>query len=178
MSFSKQVLIAGFGGQGVLFTGKFIAYNGLFEDREVSWLPSYGPEARGGTSNCSIIVSDDPIGSPIVTNPDILIAMNLPSLDKFEDSVVPGGKIFIDSSLIERKVNRTDVEVYYVPATQIASDEKLSGSANMILLGSVLKNTDLMPYENVSTVMQKLVPAKRQNLIELNEKAIALGYNY
>lgn len=178
MSFSKQVLIAGFGGQGVLFTGKFIAYNGLFEDREVSWLPSYGPEARGGTSNCSVIVSDDPIGSPIVMNPDILIAMNLPSLDKFEDAVVPGGKIFIDSSLIERKVNRTDVDVYYIPATQIASNEKLSGSANMILLGSVLKNTDLMPYENVSKVMEKLVPAKRKNLIEVNEKAIELGYTY
>ena len=117
---TTQLLIAGFGGQGVLFAGKFLAYKGLLEGRQLSWLPSYGPEMRGGTANCSVILSDEPVGSPIVSKPDVLIAMNLPSLDKYESAVVPGGKIFYDSSLITRDVNRTDVEVYKIPATEMA----------------------------------------------------------
>ena len=121
---TTNFLFAGFGGQGILFSGKFLAYKGLTEDKQVSWLPSYGPEMRGGTASCSVIVSDTPVGSPIVSNPDVLIAMNLPSLDKYEDSVVSGGKIFVDSTLVERKVKRTDVEVYYIPATKLASDNK------------------------------------------------------
>ena len=119
---TTNLLFAGFGGQGILFSGKFLAYKGLIEDRQVSWLPSYGPEMRGGTANCSVILSDEPVGSPIVGNPDVLIAMNLPSLDKYEDAVVPGGKIFVDSTLIGRQVRRTDVTTYYIPATQMASD--------------------------------------------------------
>jgi len=175
---TKQVLFAGFGGQGILFSGKFLAYEGLMSGREVSWLPSYGPEMRGGTANCSVILSDMPIGSPIVTHPDILIAMNLPSLDKYEDATVSGGQIFVDSALIERKVKRTDVEAYYIPATKLASDENLSGLANMIILGKVLRHTELMDYENVGRAMAKIVSAKRKNLYDLNLKAIELGYNY
>jgi len=101
---TKNMLIAGFGGQGILFCGKFLAYEGLLEDKCVSWLPSYGPEMRGGTANCSVIISDIPVGSPIVSNPDILMVMNMPSLDKYEDATVAGGQIFVDSALIERKV--------------------------------------------------------------------------
>lgn len=175
---THEILLAGFGGQGILFSGKFLAYDGLLEDREVSWLPSYGPEMRGGTCNCSIILSDTKIGSPIVSNPNVLVAMNLPSLDKFESSAVPGAKIFVDSSLIDRKVERDDVEVYYIPATKLASDENLPGLANMIMIGHVIAKADVMPYENVETTMKKLVPAKKQNLIELNIKAVELGYNY
>ena len=111
MKKTTNILFAGFGGQGILFAGKFVAYKGLLEGKHISWLPSYGPEMRGGTANCSVIVSEDPIGSPIVSKPDVLVAMNLPSLDKYENEVVPGGKIFVDSTLIERKVNRTDVDV-------------------------------------------------------------------
>ena len=136
---TNQILLAGFGGQGILFSGKFLAYDGLLEEREVSWLPSYGPEMRGGTCNCSVILSDTKIGSPIVANPDILIAMNLPSLDRFESAAVPGAKIFVDSSLIDRKVARSDVEAYYIPATRIASDEGLSGLANMIMIGLMIR---------------------------------------
>ena len=132
---TTQILIAGFGGQGVLFAGKFLAYKGLVQDKQVSWLPSYGPEMRGGTANCSVILSDTPVGSPIITNPDVLVAMNLPSLQKFVDTVVPGGKIFIDSTLIDAKVVRTDVEVHYIPATQMAKDAGFSTLANMILMG-------------------------------------------
>lgn len=175
---TNQILLAGFGGQGILFSGKFLAYDGLLEEREVSWLPSYGPEMRGGTCNCSVILSDTKIGSPIVANPDILIAMNLPSLDRFESAAVPGAKIFVDSSLIDRKVARSDVEAYYIPATRIASDEGLSGLANMIMIGLMIKKTGIMPYENVERAMKKLVPAKKANLIELNTKAVELGYNF
>lgn len=175
---THEILLAGFGGQGILFSGKFLAYDGLLEEREVSWLPSYGPEMRGGTCNCSVILSDSKIGSPIVSNPNVLIAMNLPSLDKFEEAAVPSAKIFVDSSLIDRKVKRDDVEVYYIPATKLASDENLPGLANMIMIGHTIKHAGVMPYENVEKTMAKLVPAKKQNLIELNIKAVELGYNY
>lgn len=175
---TSQILLAGFGGQGILFSGKFLAYDGLIEEKEVSWLPSYGPEMRGGTCNCSVILSDAKIGSPIVSNPDILIAMNLPSLDKFEKDAVPGAKIFVDSSLIDRKVERKDVEAFYIPATKMASVEGLKGLANMIMIGYMIKETGVMPYENVSKVMAKVVPAKKQNLLDLNIKAVELGYNF
>lgn len=175
---TKQVLFAGFGGQGILFTGKFLAYQGLMSGREVSWLPSYGPEMRGGTANCSVILSDSPIGSPIVSNPDILLAMNLPSLDKYENCTVSGGQIFVDSSLIERKVKRTDVESFYIPATKLASDENLGGLANMIILGKMLRHSGLMRFEEIAPTMAKVVSAKRKKLYELNLKAIELGYNH
>ena len=112
---TNEYLIAGFGGQGLLFAGKFLVNKGMMEGKEVSWLPSYGPEMRGGTANCSVIISDDPVGSPIVSKPNVLMVMNLPSLDKYENDVKAGGKIFVDSSLISRKVERTDVDAYYVP---------------------------------------------------------------
>ncbi|MGN1075251.1 MAG: 2-oxoacid:acceptor oxidoreductase family protein, partial [Eubacteriales bacterium] len=132
---TTQILITGFGGQGILFSGKFLAYKAMMEDRQVSWLPSYGPEMRGGTASCSVIISDDPIGSPIVTKPDVLIAMNLPSLDKYEDAVAPGGLVIVDSTLIGRKTKRTDIRTCYVPATQMASDEGITTLANMIIVG-------------------------------------------
>ena len=175
---TKQILIAGFGGQGILFSGKFLAYSGLLEGMEVSWLPSYGPEMRGGTANCSIILSETPVGSPIVNNPEVLVAMNLPSLEKYEDATVAGGQIFYDSSLIDRKVTRTDVEVYPIPATKLASDNELPGLANMIMVGYLLKKSGVLPYECVDAGLSKVVSAKRQNLFDLNKKAIALGYSY
>ena len=175
---NKQILIAGFGGQGILFSGKFLAYEGLIDGKEVSWLPSYGPEMRGGTANCSIILSDTKIGSPIVDQPDILIAMNAPSFDKYINDVRPGGKVFVDSSLIEKKSERDDVDVHYIPATKLASEKELPGLANMIMLGIMIKHTDIIPYENIDKAMQKVVPAKKQNLFELNKKAIQLGYDF
>ena len=116
---NNEIIIAGFGGQGLLFSGKVLAYAGLLEGRELSWLPSYGPEMRGGTANCNVILSDTPVGSPIVQHPTILMVMNTPSLDKYESTVRPGGMIFVDSSLITRKVQRTDVTAVYVPAAEI-----------------------------------------------------------
>ena len=175
---THEILLAGFGGQGILFSGKFLAYDGLIEDRQVSWLPSYGPEMRGGTCNCSVILSDTQIGSPIVSNPNVLIAMNLTSLDKFENDCVAGAKIFVDSSLDDRKVEREGVEAYYIPATKLASDEGLNGLANMIMIGYMIKKAGVMPYENVEKVMAKVVPAKKQTMLALNIKAVELGYNF
>lgn len=175
---TTRILIAGFGGQGVLFAGKFLAYEGLLEGRELSWLPSYGPEMRGGTANCSVILSDEPVGSPIVTTPDLLIALNLPSLDKFEGDVEQGGEVFVDSSLIERKVARADLKAHYIPATKLASDKGLSGLANMIMLGFVIKHTGVIPYENVERTMAKVVSERHKDLLEANLRAVKLGYEY
>lgn len=173
---TTQILFAGFGGQGILFSGKFLAYEGLLEERQVSWLPSYGPEMRGGTANCSVILSDDPIGSPIVSHPDVLIAMNLPSYDKYEDAVNDGGMVFIDSSLINREEKRSDIKTFRVPATQMASENGLEGLANMIMVGKVIKETGVIPYENVERALKKVVSARHQDLAEANLKALALGY--
>ena len=175
---TTQILIAGFGGQGVLFAGKFLAYKGLVQDKQVSWLPSYGPEMRGGTANCSVIISDMPVGSPIITNPDVLVAMNLPSLTKFVDTVVPGGKIIIDSTLIDVKVERSDVEVFYVPATQMAKDAGFATLANMILAGKVLKETGAVSFDGNKETLESFIPAKKANLIDINCKALQTGYDY
>ena len=151
---TTELLIAGFGGQGVLFAGKCISYKGLFEGRELSWLPSYGPEMRGGTANCSVILSDEPVGSPIVSEPDVLIAMNLPSLDKYEDAVKPGGTILVDSTLIERKVKRDDVKVCYIPATKLAADMNAPTLANMVMMGQFIKVSGAVKMEGLEDAMK------------------------
>ena len=175
---TTQILIAGFGGQGILFAGKFLAYKGLVEDLQVSWLPSYGPEMRGGTANCSIILSDTLVGSPIITNPDVLVAMNLPSLLKYVDSVVPGGKIFVDSTLITEKVARSDVEVFYVPASGMAKDAGFTTLANMVLMGKVIKETGVVSFDNNPQTFEKFIPASKLSLIEQNCRALQAGYDY
>ena len=175
---TTQLLLAGFGGQGILFAGKFLAYKGLLEERQLSWLPSYGPEMRGGTANCSVILSDDPVGSPIVSNPDILVAMNLPSLDKYEDAVVPGGMIFVDSTLIERKVKRDDVKVFYIPTTQLAQQMNAPTLANMIMVGKLIRESGMVKSEGIEDALKKVVSAKRANLLEINLKAIQCGMDY
>ena len=172
------ILFAGFGGQGILFSGKFLAYDGLISDKQVSWLPSYGPEMRGGTASCSVVFSDTIIGSPIVDNPDILVVMNLPSLDKYEDAVVPGGKIFMDSSLIGREVKREDVEVYSIPATRLATENGMPTLANMILVGKLIRETGIINTENIEKIIDKIVSARHQDLKALNSKAIELGMTY
>ena len=175
---TTQILLAGFGGQGILFSGKFLAYKGLMEDQQVSWLPSYGPEMRGGTANCNVILSYDPVGSPIVTQPDILVAMNLPSLQKFIGTVAPGGQVYVESSLIEEKVERTDVTVFYIPVTQMARENEIPTLANMIMMGHVLENHPELSFEGTDAVVNKLVPPKKAALIELNMKALTLGKEY
>ena len=175
---TTQILIAGFGGQGILFAGKFLAYKGLMEELQVSWLPSYGPEMRGGTANCNVILSDDPVGSPIVTTADVLIAMNLPSLQKYVGSVAPGGQIYVDSSLIDVKVARDDVQVFYIPATQMAKDNQIPTLANMIIIGHLLQNHPELDFTGTDNVVSKLVPPTKAALVELNMKALTLGKDY
>ena len=175
---TTQILFAGFGGQGVLFAGKFLAYKGLVQDMQVSWLPSYGPEMRGGTANCSVILSDTPVGSPIITNPDVLVAMNLPSLQKFVNDVVPGGIIILDSTLISAKVDREDVKVFYVPATQMAKDAGYPTLANMILTGKVLKESGAAAWEGNRETLEAFIPAKKAGLIDVNCQALQSGYDF
>lgn len=174
----NEIVIAGFGGQGILFSGKVMVYAGMMEGHEVSWLPSYGPEMRGGTANCSVIISDTPIGSPIVNDPEILIAMNLPSLDKFEDAILPNGMAFIDSTLITRKVNRDDVKCFYIPSTQMANDNEMTGLANMIMLGKVIREVPGFELDSIIAAIKKVVPARKAAMLEKNIKAVELGYNY
>ena len=173
-----NLLLAGFGGQGLLFGGKVVAYAGLMEGREISWLPSYGPEMRGGTANCSVCVSDEPIGSPLVINPNVLVAMNLPSLKKFENDVVPGGIILVDSAMIDAKVERTDVNVYYVPATKMADENGLRGLANIILIGKLFKELAFCSAEALDAGLKKSVPAAKTALLESNRKALKLGMDF
>ena len=175
---ATSILLAGFGGQGVLFAGKFLAYKGMVQGKQLSWLPSYGPEMRGGTANCSVILSDTPVGSPIITNPDVLVAMNLPSLQKFVNAVVPGGKIILDSTLIDVKVERTDVEVFYIPATQLAKDNGFASLSNMILTGKVLKEAGCVAYEGNKETLETFIPAKKAGLIDVNCQALQMGYDF
>ena len=175
MSANFQILIAGFGGQGILFSGKCLVYTGMLAGRQVSWLPSYGPEMRGGTANCSVIISDELIGSPIVTKPNVLVSMNLPSFDKYDGATQPGGKHFVDSTLVSKQTGRTDVDTYYIPATQMADDMGLKGLANIILIGKLLKETGFAAYESVEKGIRKCVPAKKAHLVEGNLRAIKLG---
>lgn len=178
MSNTVSIILAGFGGQGILFAGKFLAYKGLLEDKKLSWLPSYGPEMRGGTANCSVILSDTDVGSPIVSNPDCLMAMNLPSLDKFEGSVVTGGKVFIDSTLIDRRCEREDVKAFYIPATALAKELGYPTLANMIMVGKMLRECPEIGYGFVEETLNKVVSAKHRDLYDANLAAIQCGYNY
>ena len=175
---TTQFLFSGFGGQGILFAGKFIAYKGLIDNKNVSWLPSYGPEMRGGTASCSVIVSDINVGSPIVNKPDVLVAMNLPSVDKFEDSVAPGGTIILDSTLIGRKVNRDDVKVVYIPATQLANDNGVPTLANMIIVGKILKELGEENDTTIEGALAKVISAKHADMLDFNRKAIKIGAEF
>ena len=175
---TTQILLSGFGGQGILFTGKFLAYKGLVEDKNVSWLPSYGPEMRGGTASCSVIISDGEVGSPIISEPDVLIAMNLPSFEKFEPTVKAGGIVIADSSLIETQSTRTDIDVHYIPATSLASEMGKQSLANMVILGKLLSVIGEFDEEKIKAVLSKVIPPKRAEMLEINMQAMKLGTNY
>lgn len=174
---TDNIIITGFGGQGILFVGKILAYAALLKGKQLSWLPSYGPEMRGGTANCHVIVSDEPVGSPIIINPNILISMNKPSLEKFEKDVVPGGTIIYDKTLIDRTVERNDVTVVPVDATGIATREGKAHMANMIMLGALLKATGIFSLDEIKAGVEKAVPASKKEMAEINMKLIEEGYN-
>ena len=178
MSKTYEILFAGFGGQGILFSGKVAAYVGMVDNLNVSWLPSYGPEMRGGTANCHVIISDEHVGSPIIINPTELVVMNKPSFDKFEKSVISGGNIIIDSSLIDQKSERNDVNQYLLPATQIANDMGVPKLANMVMFGKLIKVTNIATMDTIKKALEKSIPPTKKELFDTNFKAIEAGYNY
>ena len=173
-----ETIMAGFGGQGLLFSGKVLAHAALIEGKELSWLPSYGPEMRGGTCNCSVIVSDTPVGSPIIAHPNVLMVMNEPSLDKFEETVAPGGSVFVDSSLVPRKATRADVDAYYVPATKMAGDMEAVSLANMILLGAIVQKLGIVKFDTVLEALKHTISARKASLLDLNVKAVCAGRDF
>jgi 2-oxoglutarate ferredoxin oxidoreductase subunit gamma len=171
---THEIVMSGFGGQGVMLMGQLMTYAGMLEDKHVSWIPSYGPEMRGGTANCSVIISDEPVGAPIVSEPTTVVAMNLPSLDKFEPALRAGGNLIINSSLIERGATRGDVNVYLVPSNDIASELGNAKVANMVILGAVIAATQAVSQESVLKAFAKMF-AKKPELLAINEKAIKRG---
>ncbi|MGQ9556627.1 MAG: 2-oxoacid:acceptor oxidoreductase family protein [Desulfurispora sp.] len=174
----EAILIAGFGGQGVLSMGQLLAYAGMTDGRHVSWIPSYGPEMRGGTANCGVTISNRPISSPVVSEPTVLIAMNRPSLEKFEPAVVPGGLILVNSSLIDIRVQRSDVRAYYIPANELAEEIGSSKVANNTILGALLKLTGAVSIPAVEESLKKVLPARRHNLIPINLQALQAGMDF
>lgn len=171
----QEVIIAGFGGQGVLFAGQLLAYAGMDEGKEVTWIPSYGPEMRGGTANCTVVISDEEIGSPFVKNPAAVIAMNLPSLDKYEDLVKEGGTLVVNSSMVNRQVAREDIHVISVPANEIAEQIGSKRAVNMVMLGALLGNIHLLSLEALETALEVHLPARHQQHLAANMEALRQG---
>jgi 2-oxoglutarate ferredoxin oxidoreductase subunit gamma len=171
----ERIIIAGFGGQGVMAIGQLITYAGMIEDKNVSWLPSYGPEMRGGTANCGVIVSTEAVGSPVVVNSTTAIVMNKPSLDKFENSVIENGKLFINSSLIDKKSERDDIEVYYIPANEIADKIGNSRVANMVMLGAYLEASKTVEIQSVLEGFTKVFGESKAHLLPINKEALEKG---
>lgn len=171
----NEILISGFGGQGVMAIGLTLAEAGMSEGMNVSWLPSYGPEMRGGTANCGVVIADTEIISPIVLEPSELIAMNLPSLDKFETQVKKGGTIFVNASIIQREVQREDVRAIYVPSMEIASAIGNMRVANMAMLGAFIEATKLLKYDTIVAMLTRLFTGPKAHLVELNEEALKQG---
>ncbi|KLU66233.1 NADH-dependent phenylglyoxylate dehydrogenase subunit gamma [Desulfosporosinus acididurans] len=172
----QEIILAGFGGQGVMSMGQLLAYAGLEENKYVSWIPSYGPEMRGGTANCSVTISDKEVSSPIITEPNTLIVLNRPSLEKFEKDMQPGGWLLLNSSLIDLEPQRQDVNVFKIPSVDIAS-EKLNNSrvANMIILGAYIQLIGAVSLESVVKALKKVLPEYRHDLLPLNRQALELG---
>ncbi|MBQ9624643.1 MAG: 2-oxoacid:acceptor oxidoreductase family protein [Clostridia bacterium] len=171
----EEIIVAGFGGQGVLRLGQLITYAGMIDGKEVSWLPSYGPEMRGGTANCHVMYSDMPVGSPIVTEATTLITLNGPATDKFEPVVKPGGDIFVNSSIVERKIERNDVNAFYVPANDIANELGNSRIINMVMLGAYLERSKLFSEEIAEKALRHVLGASKEKLIPINIQAMREG---
>jgi 2-oxoglutarate ferredoxin oxidoreductase subunit gamma len=171
----EEIIIAGFGGQGVMSMGQLIAYAGMLEGKGVSWLPSYGPEQRGGTANCAVVVSDEPVGSPLVSNPSTAIVLNNPSFEKFEPRVQPGGLLIINSSLVTRVSERSDIEIIEITANDIAADLGNARVANMILLGALIEITSVVSVDSCIESLKKVLSEDKHHLIEVNKQALSKG---
>ena len=170
-----NILFAGFGGQGVLFAGKVVAYAALIANKQLSWLPSYGPEMRGGTANCSVVLSDKPVGSPVFAHPTELIALNEPSLAKFEAGVVPGGSVFVNSDVVTDKVTRPDLKAYYIPCSQIADEVGNPKVSNMVMLGAYVAGTKVLKPETIEKMIQEMFTGSKAKFVPLNIEAFHRG---
>ncbi len=173
-----EIMIAGFGGQGVLFAGQLLAYAAMDKDYHVTWYPSYGPEMRGGTANCMVIIADEEIGAPVVGHPQVVMVMNRPSLDKYEGIVKPGGFLVVNTSIIDRAVERKDVQVINVPANQIAEKIGDKRVTNMVMLGALLANLPLLSNEEIAAELRVHLPQRHQNLIGANIQALEEGARF
>jgi len=171
----QDVMIAGFGGQGVLLAGKLLAYAGMLEGKHVTWFPSYGAEIRGGTANCTVIISSDEIGSPVVQSPSAMLIFNEASFKKFEKRIRPGGQLFLNTSLVQEPSTRSDITRIELKANDIAGDLGDTRISNMVMLGAFLKKTNVVALESVITALKQVLPARRHSLIPLNEKALKCG---
>ncbi|NLW58914.1 MAG: 2-oxoacid:ferredoxin oxidoreductase subunit gamma [Firmicutes bacterium] len=174
---THEIICAGFGGQGVMLIGQLLAYGGMLEGKEVTWFPSYGPEMRGGTANCSVVISDQPVGSPIVAEPDGLIAMNGPSLTRFKTAVKPGGVIVYNSSLVTAVPALPGVKICAVPANELARELGNDKISNMVVLGAFLGLTKAVAVSSIETALQQVLPARRHHLIPLNSAALRKGFS-
>lgn len=172
---NEQIIIAGFGGQGVLAAGQLLAFAGMLCGKQVSWLPSYGPEMRGGTANCQVILSDDPVGSPIVSQATAVLVLTSPSLDKFENLVIPGGRLLINSSLIDRRAERKDIVTVYIPANDIAKEIGSSRVANSVMIGAYVAGLGDITVDHMVEAMKKLLGTGKADWIPMNEAALRRG---
>lgn len=173
-----EIMIAGFGGQGVLFAGQLLAYAALDEGLEVTWIPSYGPEMRGGTANCTVIIADEEIGSPLVRRPQAVVAMNLPSLDKYEPMLKSGGVLVVNSSIVNREITREDIRPVLIPGNEIAEELGDRRMTNMVLLGGLLANLPVLPLAALERALKGHLPARHQRLLPTNIEAIRRGSEY
>jgi 2-oxoglutarate ferredoxin oxidoreductase subunit gamma len=171
----QEVIVSGFGGQGALFAGQLLTYTGMDEGFHVTWIPSYGPEMRGGTANCTVILSDDDIGSPIIHQPTICIVMNPPSMAKYEPLIKPGGLLVANSTLVRDRSNRDDIESVYIPANELAAELGNVKMANVVLLGAMLGTREILPVESVKRTMDEHIPERRKHIIEPNKRALDRG---
>ncbi len=170
-----EAIFAGFGGQGVMLMGQLVAYAGMYEGKNVTWYPAYGPEMRGGTANCSVVVSEEMVGSPVISEPEVLVAMNRQSLEKFEGMVKSGGILFYNSSLIDSKPKRNDIKVVAIPANDIAIELGNARVANVVVVGAVLKATNVVKPDTVISVLQKTLSGKKKDLLAINQAALEKG---
>jgi 2-oxoglutarate ferredoxin oxidoreductase subunit gamma len=174
----EEVIISGFGGQGALFAGQLLTYTGMDEGWHVTWIPSYGPEMRGGTAHCIVIISDDNIGSPIIRQPTIAIVMNPPSMEKYDPLVRPGGLLVANSTLIRDRSRRDDITTIYVPANDLAAELGNLKMANVVLLGAMLAKREILPVESIKRTMDQHIPERRKHIVEPNKRALDRGIQY
>ena len=173
-----EVIISGFGGQGTLYAGQVLAYAAMDEGKQVTWIPSYGPEMRGGTANCTVVISDEEIGSPTVKHPKAVLALNLPSLDKYEDMIAPGGCLVVNESMVNRKPTRTDIRVVILPANEIAREIGNERATNMVMLGALLANMDILPIKALEKALKNHTAQRLQKFVEMNIQALRRGAEY